>query len=234
MRRTPRRAARFPRAWSLACLPLVLAALAVGLVVAPAAAAPEDSFVSKINSERSSRGLAPLEVYWDLVDDAEAHSKRMKSEDELFHNPNLGSVTSGWSALAENVGVGGDVDRLHEAFMDSDGHRKNILGDYNYVGVGVVTESDLKMWVTVVFMRGPDGLVSPPSTTTTTTPTTTTTRPPSTSTSTTPPSTEKVPVTTTTVPGSQVTPGVEEAPPVPPAPRRVIIGDPFAGFPGII
>jgi hypothetical protein len=232
MRRTPRRAARFPRAWSLACLPLVLAALAVGLVVAPAAAAPEDSFVSKINSERSSRGLAPLEVYWDLVDDAEAHSKAMKSEDELFHNPNLGSVTSGWSALAENVGVGADVDRLHEAFMDSDGHRKNILGDYNYVGVGVVTESDLKMWVTVVFMRGPDDLVSPPSTTTT--PTTTTTRPPSTSTSTTPPSTEEVPVTTTTVPGSQVTPGVEEAPPVPPAPRRVIIGDPFAGFPGII
>jgi hypothetical protein len=156
----------------------------------------------------------------------------MKSEDELFHNPNLGSVTSGWSALAENVGVGADVDRLHEAFMDSDGHRKNILGDYNYVGVGVVTESDLKMWVTVVFMRGPDDLVSPPSTTTT--PTTTTTRPPSTSTSTTPPSTEEVPVTTTTVPGSQVTPGVEEAPPVPPAPRRVIIGDPFAGFPGII
>jgi hypothetical protein len=86
----------------------------------------------------------------------------MMNQDHLHHNPNLASVTSGWEALAENVGVGPDVARLHEAFMESDGHRRNILGNYNYVGVGVVRESETKIWVTVVFMRGREGLVSPP------------------------------------------------------------------------
>lgn len=141
---------------------LSLATFTLGVTAAPALATPEDAFVSKINATRSANGLGPLEVYWDLTDDAESHSATMKAQSDLHHNPNLANVTTGWSALAENVGVGPDVARLHTAFMESPGHRKNILGDYNYVGVGVVRESDTKIWVTVVFMRGPAGLVSPP------------------------------------------------------------------------
>jgi hypothetical protein len=86
----------------------------------------------------------------------------MKRTGDLHHNPDLAHVTSGWHALAENVGVGPELGRLHDAFMDSPGHRKNILGNYNYVGVGVVRASETKLWVTVIFMRGPDGLVDPP------------------------------------------------------------------------
>ena len=141
---------------------LAVAVATVGVAAAPAAAANgEGSFVNKMNAARSARGLAPLEVYWDLVDDARAHSAKMKAEDHLHHNPNLASVTSGWQGLGENVGVGPSVANLHQAFMDSAGHRANILGNFNYVGVGVVKESDSKMWVTVVFMRGPAGLVTP-------------------------------------------------------------------------
>ena len=141
---------------------MAVAIASAGLVTSPASAANgEGSFVSKMNAERSARGLAPLEVYWDLVDDARAHSATMASEDRLHHNPNLGGVTSGWQGLGENVGVGPSVSSLHDAFMASSGHRANILGDFNYVGVGVVKESDTKIWVTVVFMRGPAGLVTP-------------------------------------------------------------------------
>jgi hypothetical protein len=141
---------------------LALALLSIGLAVAPAQAGPAGSFVSKMNSERAARGLAPLQVYADLTDDAKAHSQRMMSQDDLHHNPNLAGVTTGWQALAENVGVGPSVDSLHRAFMASPGHNKNIVGNYNYVGVGVVIESDTKMWVTVVFMRGPADLLEPP------------------------------------------------------------------------
>lgn len=141
---------------------LTLALLSIGLSVAPVQAGPAGTFLSKINAERSARGLAPLEVYWDLEDDARAHSQRMMNQDNLHHNPNLGGVTTGWQALAENVGVGPSVDSLHQAFMDSSGHRQNILGNFNYVGVGVVSESETKMWVTVVFMRGPADLLDPP------------------------------------------------------------------------
>ncbi|NNC75334.1 MAG: hypothetical protein HKN93_07460 [Acidimicrobiia bacterium] len=125
-------------------------------------AGAESGFVAEINAERAANGLEPLEVYWDLVDDARAHSQVMLDGDDLHHNPNLGSVTTGWYSLGENVGVGPSVSSLHTAFMNSAGHRANILGDYNYVGVGVVVETDTKMWVTVVFMSGPEGLVTPP------------------------------------------------------------------------
>ena len=141
---------------------LAVALMSLGLGIAPALAGPAGTFVSKINSERSARGLAPLEVYWDLTDDARAHAKRMMDKDDLYHNPNLASVTTGWSKLAENIGVGPDAGRLHDAFMDSSGHRKNILGDYNYVGVGVAEEPSGKLWVSVVFMKGPPGLVGDP------------------------------------------------------------------------
>ena len=146
---------------------LVITTMIVGWG-APAQAGAEESFVAKINAERSARGLAPLQVYWDLVDDARAHSQRMMDAGDLHHNPNLGSVASGWRGLGENVGVGGSVAALHQAFMNSTVHRNNILGDFNYVGVGVTVESDTKMWVTVVFMKGAPGLVGGETTTTTT------------------------------------------------------------------
>lgn len=67
------------------------------------------------------------------------------------------------------------------AFMGSSSHRANILNSqFNYVGAGVKEDSTGVLWVSVIFMAGPDGLVDPPSTTTTTLPpsTTTTTQPP--------------------------------------------------------
>lgn len=131
-------------------------------LASPAFTSAESSFAAKINAERAARGLGQLEVYWDLKDDARAQTQRMMDRDELYHNPNLGAATNGWFGLGENVGVGPSVGVLHDAFMASSGHRANILGDYNYMGVGVIEESDTKMWVAVVFMKGPEGLVTPP------------------------------------------------------------------------
>ncbi|NNK92134.1 MAG: hypothetical protein HKO87_06840, partial [Acidimicrobiia bacterium] len=54
----------------------VLTVLVAGLAV-PAFAGAENSFVAEINAERAAAGLEPLEVYWDLVDDARAHSQVM-------------------------------------------------------------------------------------------------------------------------------------------------------------
>ncbi|MFQ5516939.1 MAG: CAP domain-containing protein [Acidimicrobiia bacterium] len=138
---------------------VVLAALPVPAAVADGGA--EAAFVARINAERTARGLPPLQVYWDLVDDARRHSAAMGDAGEMFHNPGLGSVTSGWEALGENVGVGPGVDALQAAFMASPSHAANITGDYNYVGVGVVVDGADRMWVTVVFMRGPADLLDP-------------------------------------------------------------------------
>ena len=156
----------------LATVALATSVLSVGLGAAPASAGDESSLVNKVNSARKANGKAPLQVYWDLTDDARAHSKRMRDKGELFHNPNLGRVTTGWKALGENVGVGPNIDLLFDAFMGSSAHRSNILGGYNYIGLGVATD-DGKVWVTIIFMLGPDDLLDPDPTTTTTTTTTT-------------------------------------------------------------
>lgn len=153
---------------------ITAALLIVGL--APGAfAASEDSLLSRINDERESRGLPALVSHWDLVDDAEAHSRVMMAADDLHHNPNLGSVTTGWVSLGENVGVGPSVSSIHSAFMNSPPHRGNVLGDFTHVGIGAVSESENRLWITVVFMKASG---TAPATTTTTPPTATTGSPP--------------------------------------------------------
>ena len=78
-------------------------------------------------------------------------------------------LVANWQRLAENVGVSGmrqacsmtDLDAsadravlaLHDAFVASSGHYKNMVGDFNQVGIGVHIDSD-EMWVTVRFAKG--------------------------------------------------------------------------------
>lgn len=171
----------------------------VSVLAVPAMAGPEGTFFSRINNSRANAGLPPVERYWDLTDDARAHTDRMIENGGIYHNPSLSSVTGVWEALGENVGVGADANTLHNAFMSSSGHRANILGNYNYVGIGAKVDEDGLLWVTVIFMRAQPGLNG--DTTTTTAATTTTTSPaptpapdPTTTTTTAPPT------TTTTAP----------------------------------
>ena len=137
--------------------------LATAAWATPVLATPgeEASFVNLINSERSNRGLNTLDVYWDLVDDARVHSNVMNDADDLFHSSNLANVTSGWAALGENVGVGPNVADLHTAFMNSAGHRDNILGDWDTVGVGVTHSDQGYLFVTVLFMKSAEAPPAP-------------------------------------------------------------------------
>ena len=178
----------------IAIVLVALVVMTVGLAL-PAHAGAEGDFLSKINAARSSAGLPPVSMHSDLVPDARNHSAEMMAAGQIYHSSNLAGVASGWEALAENVGAGPTVDSLHSAFMNSSGHRANILGDYNYVGVGVVSDGEL-LWATVIFMR--KGATPEPTTTTTTS----TTVAPATTTTTT---TVAAPAATTTT--NPATPG---------------------------
>ena len=105
----------------------------------------------------------------------------MAARHSYYHNPNLGSEVTGWSALAENVGKGSDAASLHQAFMGSSGHRANILSTtYTEVGVGTATDSGGTLYVVQIFRR-PSGTTyrAPQRTTATRTTATTRTRTPS-------------------------------------------------------
>lgn len=212
------------RRWLSLLVAAVVATFGMSLA-AGADSASEGGFLSKINGSRSANGLAPVSVDSGLRSHARNHTAAMIASDGIYHSSSgelSAAAGSGWEAISENVGRGNSVNSLHTAFMNSAGHKKNILGDYNKVGIGVDYDADGRMYVTVVFMR--KGSTS--NTTTTTQPAATTiapggggsgtTAPSTTSPKTTPPksttpTTTTIPPTTTTTmevgPDKPVTPG---------------------------
>ena len=179
---------------------LVVALATIGISASAAAdSGSEQGFLSAINSTRSSAGLGSLTMDGGLQSHARRHTADMIAAGEIFHSSSAelqAAAGSGWSKLGENVGRGGTVESLHSAFMASSGHKKNILGDYNYVGIGTDSKDGV-LYVTVVFMKkgggssapatttapkGTGGTQAPAKTTTTQATTTTTTIPPTTTT----------------------------------------------------
>ena len=113
----------------------------------------EQEFAAKINNERERREIPRLRLDPELSKVAQRHSWEMQEAQKLYHTPEdkLRARVTRWEILGENVGVGGSVESLHRAFMDSDEHRQIILHrPFNYVGVGVKQDGD-RMWVTVIF-----------------------------------------------------------------------------------
>jgi hypothetical protein len=114
----------------------------------------EARFLELINADRAANGLAPLSYRLDVVPVARGWTDRMVAEQRLYHNPSMSSQMPGdWISIGENVGYGGGVERLHTAFMNSPGHRANVLGDFHSAGIGVSTDGKGTMWVTVNFIK---------------------------------------------------------------------------------
>lgn len=113
----------------------------------------EATFVAKLNGLRASRGLRPLGVDGNLANMARGWSSQMASRGGISHNPNMASQAPGnWARLGENVGMGPNVDSLHNALVNSPSHYANMVnGYYDSVGVGVV-QSGGTMFVTFNFM----------------------------------------------------------------------------------
>lgn len=99
------------------------------------------------NQARVAQGLP--ELAWDdrLAQAAREHAERMAQEGELSHQfpgeaplrERVAAQLLRFNATAENVGFGGSVTTVHEGWMESEGHRHNILDPmYNALGVATV------------------------------------------------------------------------------------------------
>jgi uncharacterized protein YkwD len=144
---------------------VVAVLVAMGVFASPVAAqetrpgnpaTAEAEFAQLLNQARASRGLAPLQVHPNLTRDARGWSGVMAQQNRLFHTSTLAGDTAAsiptWSRAGENVGRGWAIRGLHDAFVASPTHWGNIVGDYNYVGVGVVYTSE-RTWVTFRFAK---------------------------------------------------------------------------------
>lgn len=118
------------------------------------------------NQERTERGKPVLRTVTGLRNISTNWSRAMARRQTLSHNPRRvrqvdSEVTTRWRNLGENVGYAGApgetnrqlARRVHRALMKSPGHRANILGDYNRIGVGTRIDAQGTLWVTQVFMK---------------------------------------------------------------------------------
>jgi uncharacterized protein YkwD len=190
----------------------------------------ESCFLSQINSARAGAGAGTLTRDGTLSSYGRSHSTRMADSGGLYHSSSgtLESYLPGdWLAWGENVGMTSDSSGcgpLFQAFMDSPGHRANLLNaSFDIVGIGVIIDDAGYMWTTHVFVDVAGGGSTTTTTTTTSTTTTststttttttsaprstTTTAPPVTTTTTAPPVTTTAATTTTSGPGSTTTAG---------------------------
>jgi hypothetical protein len=104
----------------------------------------ERALFNAANRERAAKSLPALQ--WDeaLAIAARKHANRMAFynvvEHQLSGEPNLEArlteAGARFSRIAENIAVASNADTIHAGWMDSPGHRKNIL-DPNLIAVGI-------------------------------------------------------------------------------------------------
>jgi len=139
----------------LSLLAPVVVAGAASAAGSGSTASMESDFVSRLNALRASKGLAPLTVDGELTGIARRWAGKMASEGQISHNPNFpNEVKQNWVKLGENVGTGPDVKSIHDAFVASQTHYKNMIDPaFTRIGVGVVTGPNGAIYTAHQFMR---------------------------------------------------------------------------------
>jgi hypothetical protein len=107
----------------------------------PAAAAGEGTILSLVNQARAEHGKGPLKLNSAMNAVALAWAKHMAAANSMVHNPNYSKqIPGGWTRAGENIAHGfASPAAVHEAWMNSSGHRANILGDYTDIGIAFIT-----------------------------------------------------------------------------------------------
>jgi uncharacterized protein YkwD len=125
----------------------------------------EAALLAYVNKARSDAGIAALRVTPGTTDVARRWSLRMAQTKKLEHNPDFGgdvgrAGSPNWSKASENVGYASACDpkQLFDAYMNSAGHRKNIMNPAaKFIGIGSVDRPDPKwscgiLWNTMNFV----------------------------------------------------------------------------------
>jgi uncharacterized protein YkwD len=120
----------------------------------------EKQLFDQLNASRQEAGRDPLE--WDerLAQAAREHTKHMIEANKLGHvvdgeatvPERLAATGIRFNRSGENVGYNTNFEDLHRAWMDSPGHRENIVNsNYNVVGIGVAQGEDGLFYATQDF-----------------------------------------------------------------------------------
>lgn len=156
---------------ALSLLPLLLLASCRAPTLPPPSEADprtgitEAAIFRQINAYRSSNGLPRLSYSFQMAQLARTHSENMTrqhSERNLsishkgFKSRARAAQELGMTNVAENVAAvqlygAPAAPRLVQGWIESKGHHKNIIGNYNTTGVGVHVTQDGAVYATQLF-----------------------------------------------------------------------------------
>lgn len=125
----------------------------------PPAAVSVEGCMAQVNNERSARGIAPVGYDARLATAAQKHSAYQASINTMTH-AGPGNNTGGqritaegfaWRTWGENVAYGyKDCAAVMKGWMNSSGHRKNILNSaFTRIGVGVARAANGTLYWTM-------------------------------------------------------------------------------------
>jgi len=114
------------------------------------------------NRARGNQGRLPLKLSSELMEAAALHARDMAKRQKLEHKGADGSTVAervksrryAYIRVGENVAAGQhDVEEVMRAWMESPGHRENILADFAEMGGANSADSTGKRYWCVVFAR---------------------------------------------------------------------------------
>ncbi len=113
-----------------------------------------------VNNERVAKGLKILKVSPLLCHIARLHSKVQLQHRSIFHESPVDGSDHGQrieaggylsKSSAENVSTAPTLEMSHSGLMKSPGHYKNIVGDWEEIGIGIEKDTDGQLYVTQLF-----------------------------------------------------------------------------------
>ena len=143
------------------CISFSLSCLLIIYSSNPLVGGPVEDVLKYTNQFRSSRKLTALEMQKSLNEIARKHSEDMAKGRRSFGHGGLKQrqaqiqkIFKSYSGMAENVAYGARNGK--EAFniwKNSRGHRANMLGSYEYIGIGTARDKRGRLYYTQIFVR---------------------------------------------------------------------------------
>lgn len=124
--------------------------------------AMEKKILAYVNEYRRSKNICPLLQDEQYVQISRQHSERMLRANDMNHKgfsqrTKAVQKNSPRALIAENVAFnyGYSTPERHvvDSWINSSGHRVNIIGNYRYTGIGVAESRDGKIYYSQLFVN---------------------------------------------------------------------------------
>lgn len=117
----------------------------------------------QVNEYRASQNLPPLELDSRISQEAVKHSEAMANGQVKFSHDGskqrfeMISAQISYQKIAENLaynsGYADPGKKAVEGWIASDGHRRNMEGDFNLTGIGIAKNAKGEYYFTQIFVR---------------------------------------------------------------------------------